>query len=79
MENEKLKNIDNYMKASDIIEFLEEHKNRAENRYNSYIRSDGIPKRGKAMFANAASSNIGAVKIVISWLEKEMESRQNEN
>ena len=77
MQNEKLKNIDNFMKASDIIEFLEENKNRAESSYNSYVRSDGIPKKGKAMFANAASCNVGAVKIVINWLESELERRQN--
>lgn len=72
MKNEKLKNIDNMMKASDIIEFLEDKIDMLEKQYSSYVRSDGVAKRGKSMYAEATSNGIGAAKTVIRWLESEM-------
>lgn len=49
MKNEKLKNIDKVMKASDIVELLENQIDRLEKEYNMYVRSDGVAKRGKSI------------------------------
>lgn len=72
MKNEKLKNIDNIMKASDIVEFLEDQIDGLEEQYKKYVRSDGVAKRGKSMYAEAASNGIGAANTVLRWLESKM-------
>lgn len=72
MKNEKLKNIDKVMKASDIVEFLENRIDRLEEEYNMYVRSDGVAKRGKSRYAEAASNGIGAANTVLRWLESEI-------
>ena len=82
MQNEKLKNIDKFMKASDIIELLEKNKSNTETRYRTFVRSDGVAKKGKSLAANAASHHIYAIDAVIRLLEfelKECMEDKNEN
>ena len=72
MENEKLKNIDKIMKTSDIVELLENQIDRLEEEYKLYVRSDGVAKRGKSMYAEATSNGIGAANTVLRWLESKI-------
>lgn len=69
MKNEKLKNIDAIMQASDIVTLLEDHKERAEKSYRENTKVDGTAKKGKALAVIGNNQSIVAADTVIRWIE----------
>lgn len=76
MEPINLENIDNLMKASDIVMMLENRKSNLETKYKTLIRVDGVPKRGKSAAVNAVSQQLDAIRMVMEWTKQELVNRQ---
>lgn len=76
MEPINLENIDNLMKASDIVMMLENRKSNLETKYKTLIRADGVPKRGKAAAVNAVCQQIDAIRVVMDWTRQELVNRK---
>lgn len=72
MRNEKLKNIDSIMTASDIVELLENKIEFSEKKLKTLVRSDGIAKRGNSMAVHSLSQGIGSANTVLHWLENKI-------
>ena len=74
---EKFKDIDKYLKASDIVEMFERERIRSEENGRKYRRSDGFAKRGMATAVMAAEFAESAAKWSLKVIEKEMNKHNN--
>ena len=72
---ERFKDIDKYLKASDIVEMFERERIRSEENGRKYRRSDGFAKRGMATAVMAADFGESAAK----WSLKMIENKMNEH
>ena len=76
--NKNLRDIDEYLTASEIIGILEHKKELSQKRLKSFLRSDGIARKGCSLAVNAAQQSINSVDIVIKWIEKELDNLKEE-
>ena len=72
---ERFKDIDKYLKASDIVAMFERERIRSEENGRKNRRSDGFAKRGKATAVMAADFGESAAK----WSLKMIENKMNEH
>ena len=69
---ERFKDIDKYLKASDIVEMFERERIRSEENGRKYRRSDGFAKRGMATAVMAADFAESAAKWSLKVIENEL-------
>lgn len=78
----EFKNIDDILKASDIIEMLQGKKEYAEKIAKENTRSDGTARKGKSLAVSSANFHWGAIDTVERWIETLIENKKektNEN
>lgn len=75
---EEFENIDEYLKASDIVKMFIRQQEQAEENVRKNSRSDGIAKKGMSMAITAAAFWYDSAKCSLGMIKKELEQRIQE-
>lgn len=75
----RFENIDNILKASDIVEYIESERIRSHANGENFRRVDGTAKKGKAMAVRAADFDESAAKWALNAIEKRMKMEKGKD